>query len=154
VAEGGDATIVSSSLMTVETRHALAYLSGCGISCDHVDLRTVSPMDWNTIRQSVRKTGRLLVVDSGTASGSIAGEIIARVSQDCWIDLRSAPVRLAMPDFPESTSPALTEHYHVRAEHIASAIARLTDHEIDCRELSKRRLNPHDVPGAWFTGPF
>jgi pyruvate dehydrogenase E1 component beta subunit len=140
--------------MTVETRHALSYLGGHGISCDHVDLRTVSPIDWDAIRQSVRKTGRLLVIDSGTTTGSIAGEIIARVSQDCWSALRSAPVRLAMPDFPEATSPALTEHYHVRAEHIASAIAKLTGHQIDSRDFARQRVNPHDVPGAWFTGPF
>ncbi|HWJ36324.1 MAG TPA: transketolase C-terminal domain-containing protein [Steroidobacteraceae bacterium] len=154
MAEGGDATIVASSLMTVEARHALSYLSSYGIFCDLIDLRTVSPIDWNTIRRSVSKTGRLLVVDSGTATGSIAGEIIARVSQDCWSELRAAPVRLAMPDFPEATSPALTEHYHVRAEHIAASIAKLTGHQIDCEELASQRVNPHDVPGAWFTGPF
>jgi pyruvate dehydrogenase E1 component beta subunit len=154
LSEGGDATIVSSSLMTVETQHALAHLSGHGIACDHIDLRTLSPIDWDSIRQSVRRTGRLLVTDSGSTTGSIAGEIIARVSQDCWSDLRSAPVRLAMPDFPEATSPALTEHYHVRAEHIASSIAKMTGHQIDSGELVRRRVNPHDVPGTWFTGPF
>jgi pyruvate dehydrogenase E1 component beta subunit len=59
-----------------------------------------------------------------------------------------------MPDFPEATSPALTEHYHVRAEHIAASIAKMTGHQIDSGELVRRTVNPHDVPGAWFTGPF
>jgi acetoin:2,6-dichlorophenolindophenol oxidoreductase subunit beta len=154
LSEGADATVVSSSLMTVETQHALSHLAGYGIACDHIDLRTVSPIDWDSIRRSVRKTGRLLVADSGSRTGSIAGEIIARVSQECWNELRSAPVRLAMPDFPEATSPALTEQYHVRAEHIASAIAKMTGRHVDSGELAGRRSSPHDVPGAWFRGPF
>jgi len=152
--EGGDATVVSSSLMTVETQHALSHLAGHGIACDHIDLRTVSPIDWESIRRSVRKTGRLLAVDSGTRTGSIAGEITARITQECWSDLRSAPVRLAMPDFPEATSPALTENYHVRAEHIAAEIAKMTGHSFDPEPLKRERSNPHDTPGAWFTGPF
>jgi len=152
--DGGDVTVVSSSIMTVEAQHALTFLAGHEIFCDHIDLRTVSPIDWETIRRSVRKTGRLLVADSGTATGSIAGEIIARICQDCWSDLRSPPVRLAMPDFPEGASPSLTEHYHVRAEHIASSIARMVGRRIDPDELVRRRTNPHDVPGSWFTGPF
>jgi len=48
----------------------------------------------------------------------------------------------------------LTEHYHVRAEHIAASIAALTGRRINSGDLSKHRINRHDVPGDWFTGPF
>jgi pyruvate dehydrogenase E1 component beta subunit len=59
-----------------------------------------------------------------------------------------------MPDFPESTSPALTKNYHVRAEHIVSKIAEMLGKEINPESLIAERSHPHDVPGEWFTGPF
>jgi pyruvate dehydrogenase E1 component beta subunit len=58
-----------------------------------------------------------------------------------------------MPDAPESTSPALTQGYHVRAEHIATAIGELLGLQLESASLS-RRSHPHDVPGAEFQGPF
>ena len=152
--EGADVTIVSMSYMTVEALHALDFLEAHGVSCDLIDLRTVRPIDWPQVFSSVRRTGRLLALDTGFTTGSIAGEIVARVATECWGDLRSAPERLAMPDVPESTSPALTEAYHVRSEHIATKIAAMLGRTIDVSTLAGQRKHPHDVPGDWFSGPF
>ena len=151
---GGDATIVSMSLMSVEAAHAVDHLAAQGISCDLIDLRTVRPIDWPMIEASVKRTGRLLALDTGHATGSVAGEIVARVAMRCWADLRAAPQRLAMPDVPEATSPALTKDYHVRAEHVAAAIGGLLGHEVEYASLAAARRHPHDVPGDWFKGPF
>jgi len=63
-------------------------------------------------------------------------------------------VRLAMPDVPEATSLALTEGYHVRAEHVAAAIAQLVGRDLETDSLAAARQYPHDVPGDWFQGPF
>ena len=68
--------------------------------------------------------------------------------------LKCAPQRLAMPDYPEATSPALTEGYHVRAEHIAERIGCMTSREVEFSQLQQKRKHPHDVPGDWFKGPF
>jgi pyruvate dehydrogenase E1 component beta subunit len=106
------------------------------------------------IEASVRRTGRLLALDSGHETGGVAGEIVAHVATKCWGYLRSAPRRLAMPDVPEATSPALTKDYHVRAEHVADAIAALVGREAEFASLADARKHPHDVPGDWFKGPF
>lgn len=154
VRSGTDATIVAMSLMSVEAMHAVDHLVRQGISCELIDLRTVRPIDWPMIEASVRRTGRLLALDTGYETGGVAGEIVARVSQRCWSDLRAAPRRLAMPDAPEATSPALTKHYHVRAEHIAKSIGELLGRPVESASLAAARNHPHDVPGDWFKGPF
>ena len=84
----------------------------------------------------------------------VAGEIVAHVTSSCWGSLKSAPERLAMPDFPEATSPSLTENYHVRAEHIAARVGKIIGKEVSATDIAQQRKHPHDVPGEWFTGPF
>ena len=59
-----------------------------------------------------------------------------------------------MPDFPEGTSPALTQHYHVRAEKIVQEVGKITESKVEYESLRKLRNHPHDIPGDWFTGPF
>jgi pyruvate/2-oxoglutarate/acetoin dehydrogenase E1 component len=151
----GDAlTIVAASYMVVEALHACRALSAIGIDCDLVDLRTVRPLDWNTVFASVRRTGRLLVLDSGAASGSLAGEIIARVAMDCWGALKVAPQRLALPDCPEPTSYALTRQFYPGAEQIVARIGEMLGlRQLPLEHLPARHVH-HDVPGAWFSGPF
>lgn len=152
--EGQDLTVVAMSYMTIEALHAVDYLKAQGIGCDLIDLRSVHPIDWAAINASVQRTGRLLVLDSGNLTGSISGEIVARVSADAWDALRCAPQRLAMPDCPEASSPALTERYHVRAEHIAGKICTMLARDVDVAALAQQRTHAHDVPGEWFSGPF
>jgi pyruvate dehydrogenase E1 component beta subunit len=154
VREGKDITVVSMSYMTIEAIHAVDFLVARGISSDLIDLRSVRPIDWDAINASVRDTGRLLVLDTGNLTGSVSGEIVARVAEECWDYLKLAPQRLAMPDYPEATSPALTEHYHVRAEHIAKKIGSMVAQNIDVSSIVQERSHSHDVPGDWFSGPF
>ena len=94
------------------------------------------------------------MLDCGFATGGVGGEIVARMSMDCWGDLKCAPQRLAAPDVPEASSPALTKDYHVRAEHIAACIGGMLGKAIEVESLRARRKYPHDVPGDWFSGPF
>jgi acetoin:2,6-dichlorophenolindophenol oxidoreductase subunit beta len=152
--EGADVTVVAMSYMTIEALHAVDHLSKQGINCDLIDLRSVRPLDWQAIEASVNRTGRLLVLDTGNLTGSISGEIVAWVAVNCWETLKCAPQRLAMPDFPEATSPALTKGYHLRAEHIAETVGFMLSREVEFSKLAQQRKHPHDVPGDWFTGPF
>jgi pyruvate/2-oxoglutarate/acetoin dehydrogenase E1 component len=152
--QGGDVTVVAMSYMTIEGLHAVDHLAAQGIRCELIDLRTIRPLDWDTIEQSVTRTGRLLVLDTGTLTGSVAGEIVARAASKCWAALKCAPERLAMPDYPEATSAVLTRDYHVRAEHVARRIGAMLEREIECQSLATQRAHPSDVPGAWFRGPF
>ncbi len=152
--EGSELTVVAMSYMTIEALHAVSHLTAQGVSCDLIDLRSVRPIDWATIEASVRRTGRLLVLDSANLTGSISGEIVARIASECWDALRGAPQRLAMPDYPEATAPSMTEGYHVRAEHIVEKIASMLGQSIESASLREQRKHPHDVPGDWFSGPF
>lgn len=152
--KGNDITIVSLSYMTIEALHAAKVLRKKGVSCDLIDLRTVKPIDWQMIFSSVQKTGRLLALDTGVATGSIAGEIIARVSMECFDSLEQAPQRLALPDFPTPTSQALTKVFYKRAEDIVEMVGNMLGMEIQISDLIDRGNLPHDVPGDWFKGPF
>ncbi len=151
---GENVTIVAMSYMCIEALHAVEHLEVQGISCDLIDLRSIRPIDWHAIEGSVARTGRLLALDPGMLSGSVSGEIVAHVASSCWDALQCEPRRLAMPDFPEATSPALTRDYHVRAERIVQEVGAMLSREVEYRSLDRRRKHPHDVPGDWFTGPF
>lgn len=152
--QGKDVTIVSLSYMTIEAMHAIEVLGKQGIQCELVDLRTVNPIDWETVFQSVEKTGRLVALDTATETLSIASEIIAKVSMELFDKLKSHPARIALPDFSTPTSPALTEKYYKRAEDIVSAIGKMLGKKLDITEILDGRKSPHDVPGNWFKGPF
>ena len=142
------------SYMNIEALRAINYLEQKNIvSCELLDLRTVSPMDWKKIYTSVRKTGRLLVLDTGATTGSIAGEIVARIAMDLFADLRCAPQRIALPDIPTPTSPALTEKFYPGSITIVERIAQMMNLDIDTEKLDES-TTPHDIPGEWFKGPF
>ena len=154
VKEGKDVSIVSFSYMTIEALHAIEVLEKEGIFCDLIDLRSVSPIDWESIFQSVRKTGRLLVLDTGAATGSIGGEIIARVCMNCYNNLKQAPQRIALPDFPTPTSFSLTKFFYQSAEDIIQKIIEMLDKTVGKEALKIEKSYPHDIPGDWFKGPF
>ncbi len=152
--KGDDITIVSLSYMTIEALHAVEVLEKEGISCDLIDLRTVKPIDFDLIFKSVSKTGRILALDTGVSTGSIAGEIIARVSMDCYEKLKYPPKRIAMPDFPTPTSIALTKSFYKRAEDIIDTVSSMMGVSLVGSKLIDRGNIKSDVPGEWFNGPF
>lgn len=154
VREGSDITVVSMSYMTIEGLHAVDSLKKTGINCDLIDLRSISPIDWDMIISSVRKTGKLLVLDSGAETGSIAGEIITRICRECWDDLKSHPDRITMPDCPEPTSYGLTKHFYPSSDTIAHKIVDMLEIDINKLNISSIQKDHHDVPGDWFKGPF
>lgn len=151
---GTDVTIVSFSHMTIEALEGIDFLEDQRVSCDLIDLRTVKPIDWEMIFHSVRKTGRLLVLDTGPSTGSIASEIIARVSMECFGQLKKAPQRIALPDFPTPTSQALTRVFYKRAVDIVRIVGDMLGRNIEMPDPNKRINLPHDVPGEYFKGPF
>lgn len=152
--EGTDITVVAMSYMTVEARHAADHLGKSGISVELIDLRTISPIDWPTIEESVRKTGRLLVLDTSNSFCSVAGEVIAHAAEELFEELRCPPRRICLPDYPTPTSYALTEQFYRRAEDVVRIAAEMTGRDAPVAKLVAERTTPHDVPGAWFKGPF
>ena len=154
VRAGIDVTIISMSYMTIEALHAADYLATQDIFCEVIDLRTIKPLDWDAVMYSVGKTGRLLALDSGFTTGSVAGEIIARVAIEVFDKLKAPPARLAMPDIPEPTSPALTKGFYVRAADIAEKVMEIVGGDFSGVRNALPDPVPHDIPGEWFKGPF
>jgi pyruvate dehydrogenase E1 component beta subunit len=90
--EGGDVTIVTWGAMTLETLRAVAELDGRGIAADVIDLATLSPIDSETILDSVAKTGRLVIVHEAARNVGVGAEIAAIVAEQGLYDLQS-PIR-------------------------------------------------------------
>ena len=151
---GQDLTIVSFSYMTIEALRALEFLRDTGATVDLIDLRSLRPLDWDAIFISVKKTGRLLVLDTAQEFCSISGEIIAKVSSELFEYLKCAPQRIAQPDHPSPTSFALTKAYYRRAEKILSKIGEMLYMELDTEACDRSMPQMRDVPGDWFQGPF
>lgn len=151
--EGKDITIVAMSYMVIEAIHAAEFLESYNVSCEIVDLRTVAPIDYETVFKSITKTKKVIVLDTGTLDGSISGEIVSKVVDKMWDILDCKPERLAMPNFPESTGFSLTKDYHISSLDIVEKIAKMFKLKVDAKNSFKKD-HPHDVPGDWFSGPF
>jgi pyruvate dehydrogenase E1 component beta subunit len=152
---GSDITITSSSYLTVEALEAAEVLSRkYGIEAEILDLRTIRPLDWEVILSSVARTGRFLALDTAFTTGSIAGEIVARVSMERFNQLKRPPSRLAMPDISEPTSVALTNDFYIRSEHIVDRVAEMLESPVVKLEGMDCSDQMRDVPGDWFSGPF
>lgn len=152
--EGRDITICASGLLTVESLRAAVWLEGQGIDCEIIDLRSASPIDWSTIHSSVAKTRRLIVCDSAPITGSVSSDIVARVSGELFDELIAAPMQLAQPDMAEPTSHHLISGFHVAARDIAVGVLRSVQRPVPDTVQALDSAEPHDVPGAWFRGPF
>lgn len=155
VKEGKDITIVSSSHMTLEAIRAVDILEKDGIKAELIDLRTIKPLDENTILDSVKKTGRLIVLDGAWRSFGVSAEILALVAEKNYGLLKCAPQRLAHPDIPTPTSWALADHYYPRSINIVNAVRAIFNlPQQSEEELGIYHDTPLDVPDKAFTGPF
>ncbi|SFA84615.1 pyruvate dehydrogenase E1 component beta subunit [Poseidonocella pacifica] len=100
VRQGKDVTIVSLGMGVHNALKAAKTLESQGVSAEVVDLVSLVPLDRETIRASVAKTGRLIVVDEDYMSYGVSGEIIASVTEHDISVLKAAPKRVAFPDVP------------------------------------------------------
>ncbi|MFQ5735245.1 MAG: alpha-ketoacid dehydrogenase subunit beta [Thermodesulfobacteriota bacterium] len=123
--KGGDATIVAISQMVPESVQAACALAEDGMDCEVIDPRTIKPLDMELIKESVAKTGRLVVADTGWKDGGPGAEIIARITEEAFGSLKSAPVRINLPEAPTPASPVLEKAYYPGKEEIISAVRKM-----------------------------
>src|SRR5918996_3715589 len=125
VREGGDVTVVALGRMVAFAEEAAEALADEGIDCEIVDPRTTSPLDKDTILESVENTGRLVVVDEAHPRCSMATDIAALVAQEAF-DALEAPIQMVTaPHTPVPFSPALEDLYLPNAEKIAAAVRKI-----------------------------
>jgi 2-oxoisovalerate dehydrogenase E1 component beta subunit len=122
--EGRDMTVVTYSAPV----HAVLKASrdmAREVDIEVIDLRTLLPMDWDTIYRSVRKTGKVLIVHEARLTGGVGGEIAARIAQECFEDLDGPVMRLAAKDTHTAFAPTMEEYILPNQEKITEAIRRL-----------------------------
>ena len=109
--EGNDVTIVANLRMVYEALAAAGELAEEGISAEIIDVRTLVPLDRETIFASIRKTGRLVIAHEDNLTGGWAAEVAALAAEEC-LDSLDAPVkRVAAPDTPVPFGPVMEQYY-------------------------------------------
>jgi pyruvate dehydrogenase E1 component beta subunit len=125
VKKGADLTIVSY---------------GDGLIAELIDLVSINPIDYETVLKSVKKTGRIITIDTTNHAFSIGSDVIANIVEQPLLYLKNAPVSLSCPDVPVPTSTILTESYYPTRVDIANAALCLMGkptikHELTFEEL-------------------
>jgi 2-oxoisovalerate dehydrogenase E1 component beta subunit len=123
--EGRHLTIVSYAAMAHVAMEAAGALAKEGVEAEVIDLRTLLPLDRETILDSVKKTNRLLVVHEDTRTGGIAGEIAAIVCEEAFGYLDAPISRVTALDTPVPYSPPLEERFLPNAEKVVAAAREL-----------------------------
>ena len=123
--EGNDLTILSYAAAAHTSLDAAALLAKEGIEAEVIDLRTLLPLDNETILASVKKTNKLLVVHEDTRTGGIAGEIAALVCEGAFDHLDAPIARVTGLDTPVPYSPPLEEEFLPSIEKVAAAAREL-----------------------------
>lgn len=159
IREGTDITVVAISHMTLEAYKAANQLEKEGVSVEVVDVRSLRPLDKETILASIRKTGRLIVADPDWKFVGFSAEILAIAAEEALFSLKAPPVRVAYPDQLCPTSWVLSNHFYPTSAQIALAALTLMNKPVHTTRLlaeflQKAQHTPLDVPSKEFTGPF
>jgi acetoin:2,6-dichlorophenolindophenol oxidoreductase subunit beta len=124
VRDGKHASIVTYGMMVHRALDAAKQLAKEGVECEVIDLRTLSPLDLDTVIESVEKTGRLICVDEANPRCSIAADVSAQVAQQVFGALKGPIEMVTAPHTPVPFSPVLEDMYIPTAERIAAAVKR------------------------------
>jgi len=123
--KGSDVTVVSASWMAQEAVAAAETLAGDGISAEVIDLRTLVPLDIDTVLDSVSRTGRLLVAHEAPVQGGWGGEVVSLVTERLFRSLKAPPARVGARHAPVPMAPLLEDAVVPSASWIVDAAQRL-----------------------------
>ena len=123
---GSDVTIISWSKMLLESLKAAEVLAEEGIEVEVIDPRTLDPFDWDTLRNSVLRTRRLVVAEEGWRKVGVGAEIAARIQEDLFYDLDAPIQRVAAADVPTPYSKGLEHAALPSAEDVVDAVLKIT----------------------------
>ena len=118
---GAHITIAATSLMAYEALHAADELARHGVEAEVIDIRSIRPLDEETIIASVKKTGRLIVADTSWELCGVSSEIAALAAEKAWHHLKAPVYRIALANCPAPVSAKLEEAFYPKASTIARA---------------------------------
>jgi pyruvate dehydrogenase E1 component beta subunit len=127
-AEGTDVTLVAYGPLVKTALDAAAAAADDGLSIEVVDLRSLSPIDFDTVEASVRKTGRLVITHEAAQFGGLGAEIAASITDRCFYHLEAAPARVTGFDTPYPAAK-LEEHFLPDLDRILDAVDRVLGRE-------------------------
>jgi pyruvate dehydrogenase E1 component beta subunit len=122
---GSNLTVAGMSLANRDIGAALEKLRIEGVTADWIDLRSINPLDMETINGSVARTGRLLIVENGPVCCGIGAEIAVRVAAACWGRLRQPVRRIGWPSATVPAGPELERAFYPGVEQVVSAIREM-----------------------------
>ncbi len=126
VRDGTDATVITYGAMLSTALDAAAAAEDDGVSLEVIDLRSISPIDYDTVAASVRRTGRVVVAHEAAREAGVAAEVIASITERCFEYLESPPLRVTGHDVPYP--PAKLEKFHLPdLDRILDAVDRVLD---------------------------
>ena len=125
VKQGTDITLVGISRMTIVCLEAAWNLQDEGINAEVVDLMSISPIDYDLILDSVRRTHRIVVVDEDTPRCSVASDICAAVAEEAFDYLDAPPTKVTAPHTPVPYSKPLEEVYIPNSNRVAGVVRKL-----------------------------
>ncbi|MBI2067972.1 MAG: alpha-ketoacid dehydrogenase subunit beta [Deltaproteobacteria bacterium] len=153
--QGKDITIVAMSYMAWECRQVSVNLARQGIEAELIDPMTVSPLDVDIIVSSVRKTGRLLVVDTSFVFAGMSAEIVASVSERAGPALKSPVQRLGLPFAPTPCSAVLERVYYPDTGTIEQAVLRMLQNgSLEHFNVVSGKGYQAENPSSEWNGPF
>ncbi len=123
--EGADVTVLGWLLMLHTSLSAASTLQAEGVSAEVIDVRSLSPIDYETIGLSVQKTGRVVIVEEGPKTGGVSAEIAAGIMERFGEHLRCPVGRVASPDVPVPFAPVLENAYRPDANRVVEAVRRV-----------------------------
>ena len=123
VVEGHDVTLVAYGPLVLTARDAALAALDDGISVEVIDLRSLSPVDFETVEASVRKTGRLVVTHEAQQHGGVGAEVAASITERCFFHLERAPVRVTGFDVPYPAAK-LEDHFLPDLDRILDGVDR------------------------------
>ena len=132
------------SYLSLECLRAAELLAQVGVDAEVVDLRSLTPIDMDTLGASVGKTGRLIAADTAHKLFGATAEVISRTVENNFADLKAAPVRVGLPDMPTPTTPALADHFYPGPRDIAQAALDMLG---STRELPPEEADPRPLEG-------
>jgi pyruvate dehydrogenase E1 component beta subunit len=134
VRPGKDLTLVSYAKTVQVCLQAAQQLAGGGISAEVIDLRSLKPLDEETILASARKTGRVLVVHEASRMCGVGAEVAAIVAEKAFATLKAPVLRLTGPDAPAPSSYVLEQAFVPQPGAVAAAAARLLERTLAVAE--------------------
>lgn len=160
IKQGKDCTIVGVSYSTLDALKAADALEKVGVSVELFDLRVTRPLVLEDIEASVKKTGKLLTVDTGYKTLGIGAEIVAQITERCFKDMKAPPARIGLPDHPTPSSRGYLPGLYPDAQKIIATVGAMLNLSADKIEAANAALKamtndlPVDTPDPAFQGPF